>query len=88
MVCCYLCGKKEQIHTYILCTKASVRKATQKTVNSGRVQGGVLWLGTAVGGRNSLYFFLCLLNLHQAYNLLMAKYSKDKKEELSLALHL
>lgn len=35
-----------------------------------------------------LYFFLCLLNLHRVYYLLIRKYSNDKKEKLTLALHL
>lgn len=35
-----------------------------------------------------LYFFLCLLNLHHVYDLLITKYSNDKKEKLSSALHL
>lgn len=47
-------------------------------------------LGDNCGRENYplLYFFLCLLNLYHVYDLLIMKYSNDKKEKLSLALHL
>lgn len=40
-------------------------------------------------GRITLYciFFVCLLNLHHVYDLLMTKYSNDKREKPGSVLH-
>lgn len=62
----------------------------RKRLNSGCIQVGNLygWRQLWEGGLLFLVFFLCLLNLHHVYDLLITKYSNDKKEKLSSALHL